>query len=64
MMTGIKFDNKNLMGLGNIDLISEHHIDVIEKRVRTLKDEFPSKVVIASIMGAKKRRLAAFSRAA
>ena len=54
MMSGIKFSNKNLMGLGNIDLISEHHIDVVEERVKILKKEFPNKVVIASIMGAKK----------
>ncbi|HLE12996.1 MAG TPA: NAD-dependent dihydropyrimidine dehydrogenase subunit PreA [Bacteriovoracaceae bacterium] len=54
MMAGTKFDNKNLMGLGNIDLISEHHVDIIEKRIKELKHEFPHKVVIASIMGEKK----------
>lgn len=54
MMTGYRVHNKNIAGLGNIDLISEHHIDVIEARVKALKAEFPSKVVIASIMGATK----------
>ena len=54
MMSGAKFLNKNLMGLGNIDLISEHHIDVVEKRVKALKKEFPNKIVIGSIMGEKK----------
>ncbi len=54
MMTGIKHGHQNLMGLGNIDLISEHHIDVVEKRVEILKKEFPDRVIIASIMGATK----------
>jgi dihydropyrimidine dehydrogenase (NAD+) subunit PreA len=54
MMKGVELGNKRVMALGNIDLISEHHIDVVEKRVRTLKEEFPRKVVIASIMGEKK----------
>ena len=55
MMEGLEFNNSKLMGLGNIDLISEHHIEVVEKRVATLKKEFPTKVVIASIMGEKKQ---------
>ncbi len=54
MMTGIRHRDRNLMGLGNIDLISEHHIDVVEKRIQLLKKEFPNKIVIASIMGAEK----------
>lgn len=54
MMTGISYNDGKVMGLGNIDLISEHHVDVIEKRVRELKKEFPTKIVIASIMGEKK----------
>jgi dihydropyrimidine dehydrogenase (NAD+) subunit PreA len=54
MMAGIDFEDKKLIGLGNIDLISEHHIDEVEGRVSELKKEFPEKVVMASIMGAKK----------
>ena len=54
MMSGIDFEEKKLMGLQNIDLISERHIDEVEKDVRALKKEFPDKVVAASIMGAKK----------
>lgn len=54
MMTGLDFDGKKAVGFGNIDLISEHHIDEIEKRVAALKKEFPEKVVITSIMGSKK----------
>lgn len=54
MMAGLDFEDKKLIGLGNIDLISEHHIDEVEGRVVELKKEFPDRVVGASIMGAKK----------
>jgi len=53
MLKAITFKGKKF-ALGNIDLISVHHIDVIEKRIEVLKREFPEKVVIASIMGSKK----------
>ena len=51
MMSGLDYGSERLIGMGNIDLISEHHIDVIEERVRLLKDEFPDKRVIVSISG-------------
>lgn len=51
MMSGIDVGSERMIGMGNIDLISEHHIDVIEERIRTLKSEFPDKRVIASISG-------------
>ena len=54
MMSGIDLEDKKLMGLQNIDLISERHIDEVEKDVKALKKEFPDKVVAASIMGSKK----------
>ncbi len=54
MMEGISLNTQKISGLGNIDLISEHHIDIVEKRVKQLKQEFPKKIVIASIMGEKK----------
>ena len=54
MMAGLDFEDKKVIGLGNIDLISEHHIDEVEGRIAELKDEFPEKVVMASMMGAKK----------
>ena len=54
MMSGLDFGNKRLMGMGNIDLISEHHIDVIEERVKELKKEFPDNRVITSISGSSK----------
>ena len=54
MMSAIHFDGARIVGLGNIDLISEHHIDVVEQRARTLKNEYPDRVVAVSIMGSKK----------
>ncbi|MCK4305903.1 MAG: NAD-dependent dihydropyrimidine dehydrogenase subunit PreA, partial [Candidatus Eisenbacteria sp.] len=51
MMTSLDYGGERLVGMGNIDLISVHTIDIIEKRVRKLKKRFPGKVIIASIMG-------------
>jgi dihydropyrimidine dehydrogenase (NAD+) subunit PreA len=54
MMSGLAHEGKLLAGMGNIDLISVHHIDTVEQNVRMLKKEFPSKLVGASIMAGKK----------
>lgn len=54
MMSTFDHEGKKLFGMGNIDLISEHHIDIIEYNVRTLKKEFPEKMVAASIMAGRK----------
>ena len=54
MMSTFDHEGKRLFGMGNIDLISEHHIDKIEYNVRTLKKEFPEKFVAASIMAGRK----------
>ncbi|MHC5035694.1 MAG: NAD-dependent dihydropyrimidine dehydrogenase subunit PreA [Planctomycetota bacterium] len=54
MMSGVDHQGKRLMGMGNIDLISEHHVDVVEKRIASLKSDYPDHAVIASIMGASK----------
>lgn len=54
MMDSAEIGGQKVQALTNIDLISEHHVDEIERRVRALKAEFPGKVVIASIMGSKK----------
>jgi len=43
-----------LLGLGNIDNISEFHMDKMERAVRLLKEEFPEKVVATSIWGTTK----------
>lgn len=54
MMSGIDLGTSRLMGMGNIDLISEHHIDVVEKRASELKKEFPDRRIIISISGSTK----------
>jgi dihydropyrimidine dehydrogenase (NAD+) subunit PreA len=54
MMSAFNHDGKKLFGMGNIDLISEHHIDRVEANVRQLKKEFPEKIVAASIMAGRK----------
>ena len=54
MMSTFDHEGKKLFGMGNIDLISEHHIDKVEYNVRTLKKEFPEKMVAASIMAGRK----------
>ena len=55
MMSALHHNGQRIIGLGNIDLISEHHIDVVEPRVATLKGEYPDRVVAASIMGSNKQ---------
>ncbi len=52
MIVGLDHEGKRAIGLGNIDLISQHHIDDIEERIQVLKEEFPDKVVMASMMAA------------
>ncbi len=54
MMSSFGPQARKVTGLGNIDLISQYHIDDIEKRVRILKEAFPDKMIGASIMGSKK----------
>ncbi len=44
--------NRKLYALGNIDLISQYHVDVVAERIQTLAREFPEKVTVPSIMGA------------
>ncbi len=54
MMSATDLGPQRVASLGNIDLISEHHIDVVERRVETLKREYPNRVVAASIMGTRR----------
>jgi dihydropyrimidine dehydrogenase (NAD+) subunit PreA len=54
MMSTFNHEGKKLFGMGNIDLISEHHVDKVEHNVRELKREFPAKIVAASIMAGRK----------
>ncbi|TGE37486.1 NAD-dependent dihydropyrimidine dehydrogenase subunit PreA [Desulfosporosinus fructosivorans] len=42
------------IGLQNIDLVSEHSVEFMEQMVVTLKNRFPNKVVIPSIMASTK----------
>jgi len=51
IMTSMDYEEKKGVALGNIDNISEWHMDVMEDAVRKLKDEFPSKVVGLSLWG-------------
>jgi len=54
MMSSFGTAAHKLWGLGNIDLISQYHIDEICERVTTLKRMFPTKMIAASIMGSQK----------
>lgn len=54
MMTAFNHEGGKLFGMGNIDLISEHHIDAVERCVKKLKKQFPEKIVGASIMAGRK----------
>jgi dihydropyrimidine dehydrogenase (NAD+) subunit PreA len=55
IMTSMDYEEKKGVALGNIDNISEWHMDVMEDAVRRLKDEFPSKVVGLSLWGTTNR---------
>lgn len=54
LISGVDYENLRVMGMTNIDLISHYDISVVEDRVKILKKEFPTKVVIASITGQTK----------
>ena len=51
IMTSMGWEDKKGVALGNIDNISEHHMDVMEDTVRSLKNEFPDRVVGLSLWG-------------
>ncbi|MBN1316631.1 MAG: NAD-dependent dihydropyrimidine dehydrogenase subunit PreA [Anaerolineales bacterium] len=52
-IAGVK-QQGNLIGLGNIDNISEFHMDKMEAACRMLKEEFPDRIVATSIWGTTK----------
>jgi dihydropyrimidine dehydrogenase (NAD+) subunit PreA len=54
MMHGVAHKGQPMMGLENIDLISEHSVDDWLPVIPQIKKEFPDRVLIASIMGANK----------
>ncbi len=51
MLSAVSTGGRMMTALGNIDLISERHIDEVIERVKALKEEFPDKLIMASIMG-------------
>ena len=55
IMTSMDYEEKKGVALGNIDNISEWHMDVMEDAVRRLKNEFPTKVVGLSLWGTTNR---------
>lgn len=52
---GISLNNQKLMGLNNIELISDRSLDDNLKEMRQIKREFPNHAVIASVMIESKR---------
>ena len=54
MMSGLSYGDNKLIGMGNIDLISQYHIEEITDRIKFLKKKYPGKMIGASIMGSKK----------
>lgn len=42
------------IGLQNIDLVSEHSVEIVEQHVKVLKEKFPNKIVVPSIMAFSK----------
>ncbi len=50
MMSGLKYEDKNLIGLENIDLISDRDIREVLGEVTDLKKRYPEQVLIVSMM--------------
>jgi dihydropyrimidine dehydrogenase (NAD+) subunit PreA len=50
MMAGLSYEDKNLIGLTNIDLISERDIGEVLTEVEDLKRRYPDRVLLVSIM--------------
>jgi len=54
MMSSLNYNESRVVGLGNIDLISKYDVREVSSRVSKLKNKYPEKIVIASIMGTRK----------
>jgi len=54
MMAGLSYEDKTLIGLENIDLISDRDINEALAEVGDLKRDYPDNVVIVSMMAATK----------
>lgn len=62
ILKAFDFEDKKMVGLGNIDLISRYPVGIVEERVRELKREFPQKIIIAAIVGDDKETLQELTR--
>lgn len=51
MISSLDHGAQRLVGMGNIDLISQHPVERVAKGIRRLKRRFPEKIVIGSMMG-------------
>ncbi len=47
---GVDYDGRKLMGLNNIELITDRTLDENLKEIREIKDEFPDHAVVVSLM--------------
>ncbi len=50
MMDGLRYEDKNLIGLENIDLISNRKLNEVLPEVTDIKKRYPDRVVIVSMM--------------
>jgi len=53
IMNSLRQDGR-MIGLHNIDLISERHVEIVAEDVRLLKEKYPQHIVIGSIVGSSK----------
>lgn len=56
--SALKNNDNSFLGFKNIEQLSEYSIEYNMEMIRKLKEEFPNKVVIASIMGQNKEQWA------
>lgn len=52
---GVDYDGRKLMGLNNIELITDRPLEVNLREIREVKRRYPKNVVIASLMAEAKR---------
>jgi dihydropyrimidine dehydrogenase (NAD+) subunit PreA len=62
MMAGLAYEDKGLIGLENIDLISNRKLGEVLKEVEDLKKRYPKPVLIVSIMAGTKEDWKAITR--
>jgi dihydropyrimidine dehydrogenase (NAD+) subunit PreA len=53
VLASVRFQGQTV-GFGNIDNVSEFHMDKMEEAIRLLKEEFPDKIVATSLWGTTK----------